>query len=132
MTTAGATPATDAAKAAAGAEVDAAALVASTDVEARIIEKAAVVAADMLAAKRKNWINSIWEFNQAALALISVVAADIACVFILWAAREKPEASPLRIAALVALTSSASLVIGFYFGRTNHARPTPTHPYGDE
>lgn len=62
-------------------------------------------------------INLIWEYTQAAIALLTVTS-NIAYVFI-----------GLFVPASVVATSSAELlknafflVIGFYFGRTNHAR----------
>ena len=57
-------------------------------------------------------INRVWEFTQASIAILVVVAVLYAVVFI----RE------LATAQLVFLTGSFSLVIGFYFGRTNHSR----------
>jgi len=65
------------------------------------------------AATRQNRINSIWEYTQAGIA-VSIVLANILVVFI--AVTSTPEQqSQLRYAFF--------LVIGFYFGRTNHARP---------
>ena len=53
-------------------------------------------------------IHLIWEFTQALIA-ISIVCATVVSVFRL------PETSELMSNALF-------LVLGFYFGRTNHAR----------
>ncbi len=58
-------------------------------------------------------INLIWEYSQAAIAL-SVVAATIIYAFSLLFLVNPPANS--------ILTSAFFLVIGFYFGRTNHAR----------
>jgi len=57
------------------------------------------------ASQRK--INLIWEYTQAAIAVL-VVAANIAVVFVVT------ESELLAYAFF--------LVIGFYFGRTNHSR----------
>jgi hypothetical protein len=112
------TPETEAARVSAGAAVDAAALVASTDVEAALTAALARVSADMLAASRKNQINALWERMQAVIAGLLTLATIVA-------AFRDPEHIPL------VLTNALFVVLGFYFGRTNHARPTPTHPYGD-
>jgi hypothetical protein len=53
-------------------------------------------------------INMTWEFTQAAIA-ITVVAANITAAFYL------PDGSPL-------LGNAFFLIVGFYFGRTNHTR----------
>ncbi len=68
------------------------------------------------AAQRK--VNFIWEFTQAAIAMV-VVSATLAYNFIILFVKlptnntEKAE---------VLLSNAFFLVIGFYFGRTNHAR----------
>jgi len=54
-------------------------------------------------------INLTWEYTQAAVAIM-VVLANVIAAFAL------PETSQL-------LSNAFFLVIGFYFGRTNHARP---------
>lgn len=59
------------------------------------------------ASRRK--INLTWEYTQAAIAVF-VVAANVLAAFFL------PSQSEL-------LANAFFLVIGFYFGRTNHARP---------
>jgi len=60
------------------------------------------------ASQRK--VNLIWEFTQAAIAL-GVVFANILAVFMLVS----PDGSPL-------LANAFFLIVGFYFGRTNHSR----------
>lgn len=57
-------------------------------------------------------INLIWEYSQAAIAL-TVVLANVVYVFARMY-REGPVDSML--------SNAFFLVIGFYFGRTNHAR----------
>jgi len=62
-------------------------------------------------------INIIWEYTQAMIAgTISVTVLGVAAILAL-----RPET---QVGAFVFLTGAANLVIGFYFGRTNHARPT--------
>lgn len=62
---------------------------------------------DRYTAQQRN-INVIWELTQAAIA-ISVVAANVAAAFMLAVQNQL-------------LGNAFFLVIGFYFGRTNHAR----------
>lgn len=59
------------------------------------------------AAQRR--LNMIWEYTQAAIA-VSVVAANLMFAFVVSAGGSR------------LLESAFFLVIGFYFGRTNHAR----------
>jgi protein-S-isoprenylcysteine O-methyltransferase Ste14 len=63
-------------------------------------------------------INMIWERTQAGIAII-VVAANIVWVFALLFARDVPTTT---LSAAGLLSNAFFLVIGFYFGRTNHAR----------
>ena len=58
------------------------------------------------ASQRK--VNLIWEYSQSSIALI-VVMANVLAVFFL------PKDSPL-------LANAFFLIVGFYFGRTNHSR----------
>jgi hypothetical protein len=53
-------------------------------------------------------INLIWEVTQAAIALM-IVGANVASAFVLVTTNSM-------------LTNAFFLVVGFYFGRTNHAR----------
>jgi len=63
------------------------------------------------AATRKNSINMLWEGTQAFLA----ITLTIACVYATIRSGNKPESETLKNALFV--------VLGFYFGRTNHSRP---------
>jgi hypothetical protein len=63
------------------------------------------------AAQRR--INLIWEYTQATIA-ISIVLANIVYIFLMLLVTDPPPA--------VLLANAFFLVIGFYFGRTNHAR----------
>jgi hypothetical protein len=65
-------------------------------------------------------VNLIWEYSQAGIALL-VVAANIVYAFIQTLI---PGASTLAQASGQSglLSNAFFLVIGFYFGRTNHAR----------
>ena len=57
-------------------------------------------------------INRIWEFTQASIAVLVTVSVMYAVVF-----REQ-----MKESALIFLTNALMVVIGFYFGRTNHQR----------
>lgn len=64
-------------------------------------------------------INKIWEYTQAFIAG-STVTTVLAVSAILATATTAGEGQ--KVAAFVFLTGVANLVIGFYFGRTNHQR----------
>lgn len=60
-------------------------------------------------------INLIWESNQARIALIVVVANVLYVFAVPFLPKNDPSGGTL-------LANAFFLVIGFYFGRTNHAR----------
>lgn len=62
------------------------------------------------AATRKNTINMLWEYTQAFLAISLTLAA-------IYVSVRTPSDVPQT------LENALFVVIGFYFGRTNHARP---------
>jgi len=72
------------------------------------------VAAD--AANHQKKINYVWEYTQAGIAG-SVVLATLIMEFLIVSGFSKVDKEPVLIAA------AFGLVVGFYFGRTNHARP---------
>lgn len=61
-------------------------------------------------------INLIWEITQAAIALSVIWGAMGAAV---WITVKDPAN---RLMAFLFLSNIVSIVIGFYFGRTNHQR----------
>lgn len=63
-------------------------------------------------------INMIWEFTQALIAGVVVLAN----IFFIFALLFIPGASVAALSAAQLLANAFFLVIGFYFGRTNHAR----------
>lgn len=74
-------------------------------------------------------INLIWEYTQSAIALMVVISS------VLIASIQAVSSSPNKEFPVI-LTSLTSLVIGFYFGRTNHTAiggvgPRPTIRSGD-
>lgn len=64
-------------------------------------------------------INLLWERTQAGIA-IGVVGANIIYVFVVLFIAPPEHASSLDSASL--LRNAFFLIVGFYFGRTNHAR----------
>ena len=64
-------------------------------------------------------INLIWEFTQAFIA--GTVVSTVLLVSATLVIKETASAEN-KMAAFVFLTGVANLVIGFYFGRTNHQR----------
>ncbi len=75
--------------------------------------------AEILAVTRHQAINLIWERNQRNIALLTVVMAEGVAVYLALAGHGGAADRAFQF-----LTNSALLVIGFYFGRTNHTRPT--------
>lgn len=74
-------------------------------------------------------LNMVWEMTQASIA-IGVVAANIIYVFVQWFSKASDDRSKSLL-----LESAFFLVVGFYFGRTNHARIGdlgPRTPRGNE
>lgn len=73
--------------------------------------------AEQLAVERHDSINRVWEFTQATMALLIVACVLATSIFIVVT-------KDISQSAFVALNGFGNLVIGFYFGRTNHTRPT--------
>jgi len=69
-------------------------------------------------------INMIWEYTQAFIAILLVISAVIITVV--------PSLQGRAIEVPDVLTSSLFLVLGFYFGRTNHARIGDSPPPLDD
>lgn len=76
--------------------------------------------AEQLAVARHQKINMIWEYTQAYMAVLVITSVLITSIYI----AVKTSVVEIRIAALVFMYGLANLVAGFYFGRTNHTRPT--------
>lgn len=77
--------------------------------------------AEVLHAKRSGDINFTWEFVQAFLAVV-VVGGDMVIFGILAIYPEAVRDDPVQWAAIMFLSSIGNLIVGFYFGRTNHTR----------
>lgn len=75
--------------------------------------------AEILAVQRKQKINLIWERTQQGIAIVCVSASVFSSMYLILKGKE-----PLSERGYQFLTNVGLLVIGFYFGRTNHARPT--------
>lgn len=63
-------------------------------------------------------VNMVWEYTQAGIAVTTVIA-NISYVFLLLFVKE---VTSNATNAATLLANAFFLVIGFYFGRTNHAR----------
>lgn len=81
----------------------------SDTIDAEKIAREAEVMAAVLRTAGQRKINLIWEYTQATIAVLVVIAC-IAAAFIL----DQTKAEILRNAFF--------LIVGFYFGRTNHQR----------
>lgn len=105
-------------------------VLAGAKVDADIVHEAARVNADKLRTDDQRRISGIWERTQQIIAL-SVVEAALFVVSILvltpamasLAGRGADNSTvTASVAGMLFLTGVANLVIGFYFGRTNHQR----------
>ena len=76
--------------------------------------------AEQLAVERHQKINMIWEYTQAYMAILVITTVLTISCYVAITAKEDNQ----RVAALLFMTGLANLVAGFYFGRTNHTRPT--------
>lgn len=72
----------------------------------------------MLRSAGQRRINLIWEYTQAGIAVV-VVVSNVVYVFVLLFI---PDVSARATTAATLLSNAFFLVVGFYFGRTNHAR----------
>lgn len=63
--------------------------------------------------------DSIWEWTQSFIALIVVCSVVYTNVYL---ATNPPSASEISNSALMQLNVLGGIIVGFYFGRTNHAR----------
>lgn len=75
---------------------------------------------DLVAAGQRD-INKTWEMTQSKVAL-SVVWASLAVSSTLAVFGKWLGSSDLQLASLVFVYGVANLVVGFYFGRTNHTK----------
>lgn len=109
------------ARAAAVAIEDAAILQTAGVREAGVLQAAGQRQAAALRVEGQRNINLIWETTQMRVALsviwCSLIAAAVLAVFGRWLG-----ANELQLAAVVFVFGASNLVIGFYFGRTNHQR----------
>lgn len=98
---------------------------------AKTIAADAGVQAAVLTTAGQRTINFIWEINQAIISILVVLAGLGISAFVI--VRNTPLDNGI-IAALLFVSNMASLVIGFYFSRTNHAAiggpgTQPVEPY---
>lgn len=76
--------------------------------------------AEALAVSRHQKINMVWEYTQAYMAILVITTVLLTSCYIAITTNNDNH----RVAALLFMTGLANLVAGFYFGRTNHTRPT--------
>lgn len=76
--------------------------------------------AEILAVSRHQKINMVWEYTQAYMAVLVITTVLLTSAYIAVTTKEDAK----RNVALAFMIGLANLVAGFYFGRTNHARPT--------
>lgn len=76
-------------------------------IEAERVARAAEVAAAELRTQGQRYVNLIWELTQATIAVTVVIACILAAFFLSAAQGE-------------ILRNAFFLIVGFYFGRTNH------------
>lgn len=89
--------------------------VAADQRERRAIQHQDAVSVAATRASRQSWINMIWEYTQSFVAVIVVTATSVG-VFIGRVIDQSVVPFPAEWWTIV------GLVIGFYFGRTNHSR----------
>lgn len=76
--------------------------------------------AEKLAVERHQKINMVWEYTQAYMAILVITVVLATSCFIAVTTKDEDK----RFVALAFMIGLANLVAGFYFGRTNHTRPT--------
>lgn len=76
--------------------------------------------AEILAVARHQKINMIWEYTQAYMAILVITTVLASATYIAITTKDDSK-QDVAIAFMIGLSN---LVAGFYFGRTNHARPT--------
>ena len=76
--------------------------------------------AEKLAVSRHQRINLIWEYTQAYIATLVITTVLLTTCYIAVTTKDDGK----RTASLLFMTGLANRVAGFYFGRTNHSRPT--------
>jgi hypothetical protein len=82
--------------------------------------------AAIMAARRHNRINMLWEYTQAFLAVSLTLGTIYASLrFPASEVIAGPDGRPVALPVPETLKNALFVVIGFYFGRTNHTRPVP-------
>lgn len=76
--------------------------------------------AEQLAVSRHQKINMVWEYTQAYMAILVITVVLGTSCYIAVTTKDDDK----RFVALAFMIGLANLVAGFYFGRTNHTRPT--------
>lgn len=76
--------------------------------------------AEALAVERHQKINMVWEYTQAYMAILVITTVLVSATYIAITTKDDSK----RDVALAFMIGLSNLVAGFYFGRTNHTRPT--------
>lgn len=76
--------------------------------------------AEQLAVERHQKINMIWEYTQAYMAILVITTVLGSVTYIAITTKDDSK----RDVAIAFMIGLSNLVAGFYFGRTNHTRPT--------
>lgn len=92
----------------------------STTEQAMEIKATRLSEAEILAVTRHQKINMVWEYTQAYMAILVITTVLGSATYIAITTQEDSK----RNVALAFMIGLANLVAGFYFGRTNHTRPT--------
>ena len=72
-------------------------------------------------------INIIWEATQSVIALMVTSVGMFASAVLAMRSDETEATKAMSITAFLLISNTVFLVIGFYFGRTNHARTGGPH-----
>lgn len=89
----------------------------TTTVEGRVVAAPRTTEEDDRATAGQREINALWEHTQRTVALLVIGSACAVAAGLSAFGNDDAE-----VAAFVFLYGAANLVIGFYFGRTNHTR----------
>lgn len=77
---------------------------------------------ESLRAKGQRWTSILWETTQATIALLVTGTGMYTAAQLALRNDEEANAKSMAITAFLLISNTVFLVIGFYFGRTNHQR----------
>lgn len=88
--------------------------------DAQKLQATRIAEAEVLAVERHQKINMVWEYTQAYMAILVVTTVLLTAAYIAVSTSDDSK----RDVAMAFMIGLTNLVAGFYFGRTNHTRPT--------